>query len=106
MTVWFGEAWPSPAMPAPVCDPANRVAPPVGQRCTSCQLLIMQDDQGVILPYMTTTTAEMRPWHLGCFLDNIGVSRDFQRIANEIRADEGLPPLEPPNPITGYQRRT
>lgn len=29
----------------------------------------------------------------------------IQDVANEIRAGMGLEPLEPPNPITGFQRR-
>lgn len=28
-----------------------------------------------------------------------------QRVANEIRAEHGLPPLDPPNIHTGHQRR-
>ena len=30
---------------------------------------------------------------------------DNQRVANEIRASVGLPPLDPPNIHTGHQRR-
>ena len=29
----------------------------------------------------------------------------LQGVANEIRAEHGLPPLDPPNPVTGFQRR-
>lgn len=32
-------------------------------------------------------------------------NRRVQEVANRIRAAHGLPPLEPPNPITGFQRR-
>jgi transposase-like protein len=36
---------------------------------------------------------------------DVDTDRSLQDIANEIRAEWGLPPLDPPNPITGFQRR-
>lgn len=32
-------------------------------------------------------------------------NRAVQDVANDIRAGMGLPPLDPPNPITEFQRR-
>jgi hypothetical protein len=36
---------------------------------------------------------------------DVDTNRALQDVANEIRAEWGLPPLDPPNPITGFQRR-
>lgn len=76
MTLWFGEAWPSPENPAPVCDPLSHMPTPVGQDCTVCHQPIQDGDRGVYIPLLGEIwTKPGAPWHLNCFLDNVGVPR-------------------------------
>ena len=42
---WFGESW-----GAPVCDPAMRMATPVGASCLFCPRAISAGDSGFCLP--------------------------------------------------------
>jgi hypothetical protein len=44
---WFGSAWPSEHVRAPVCeDDAMRIPTPVGLPCMWCDELIEEDDRG------------------------------------------------------------
>lgn len=46
---WFGEPWPSAALPSPVCsDPAARRPTPVGMPCLHCADEISSGDRGVL----------------------------------------------------------
>lgn len=75
---WFGESW-----GAPVNDEEERVAIPVGMKCSGHEHMheirswvIEQDDQGVFLPYVTANGhAEWMAYHLDCWLHEIGADR-------------------------------
>lgn len=41
---WFGESW-----GAPVCNPADKVETPVGQRCQWCLELFGSEDCGLVM---------------------------------------------------------
>lgn len=45
---WFGRSW-----NAPICQPEERVDSPVGRPCLGCNLPILAEDQGVMLPFMS-----------------------------------------------------
>jgi hypothetical protein len=66
MTRWFGTSW-----GAPVCEVAEHVAAPVGDACAACLHGIGGADQGVIIP--TLDSDHGQPWHLDCFMREIGV---------------------------------
>jgi hypothetical protein len=71
---WFGEAWPRPDWPAPVCENANEhVKTPIGQRCFACEEQIADGDNGVVMPYIGTDAsgghfATVRPCHKECWI--------------------------------------
>ena len=73
MSIWFGEPWPSPELPAPICeDPAMRVATPVGERCLHCAEEISSGDQGVMQTYVDLIDGHpqgrVAPLHKECSL--------------------------------------
>lgn len=44
---WFGEAWPFPHLPAPICEDYRlRIPVPVGHRCMDCDEPILEDESG------------------------------------------------------------
>ena len=70
---WFGESW-----GAPVCDLDDHTDTPVGILCAGaeqpdCPGKIREGDQGLITPYLYYGNWADMPWHLDCFLRNIGV---------------------------------
>lgn len=74
-TRWFGASW-----DAPVCMPATHVPTPVGA-CVECERLIVSTDRGLLIPHvdLDTSRSHMRPYHLDCFLRQIGL-----RVAEEV----------------------
>jgi hypothetical protein len=75
---WFGASW-----GAPVCDPAQHTATPVGMVCSGHDHLhsdrssfIVSGDQGVTLPYYgRTDRVERVAYHLDCWLHEVGADR-------------------------------
>ena len=67
---WFGDSW-----GAPVCAPLDHTETPVGEKCLACGKPIATTDQGVIVPYVGDHAdfCLNEPWHLQCFLDNLGI---------------------------------
>lgn len=72
---WFGEQWPSPELPAPVCeDVSERVETPVGERCLYCGEAVQQGAQGVVLPGVSAGGDwESNPVHRVCMLRWTGI---------------------------------
>lgn len=47
---WFGSAWPSAELRAPICDDdAYKVATPTGLKCLYCEQPIEEDDRGLVM---------------------------------------------------------
>lgn len=63
---WFGPSW-----GAPVCDEADHLPTPVGDRCIECMSLITDDDQGMLIPFADMTPMVLGAYHLMCFLATI-----------------------------------
>lgn len=64
---WFGHRYDAPAwidMPG--------VETPTDQACLECGDPIRPDDDGVMIPL--ATTGDMVPFHVTCFLLNVGVT--------------------------------
>jgi hypothetical protein len=92
---FFGKPWSSPAT-----DSAEYEPPPVGKACHgSCGNPIAADDQGMLIPHVdvvqddvniqhwgdetafatirtTRTEVTIRPWHLDCLLQHLGIGND------------------------------
>lgn len=63
---------------APVYEGIDRAATPVGRSCLYCQNPIADDDQGFLIPNLTslecgggTHTIGESPWHRRCLLENV-----------------------------------
>ena len=65
---WFGEPW-----GAPVCEEATHVETPIGVPCLECEQPVEADDRGVILPFLSMEEMTESTFHLGCFLDSLGI---------------------------------
>jgi hypothetical protein len=70
---WFGESW-----GAPVNEDTQHVGTPVGEYCAQCGDPIQEKDKGLVMPHVErgqlhANVSVQRPWHLRCFLKNIGV---------------------------------
>ncbi len=65
---WFGKSW-----GAPICDPEDHTATPLGP-CAKCEKPICENDQGLVVPHLEESGAFDRGWHLDCFLGSIGVA--------------------------------
>ena len=70
---WFGASW-----DAPVCDEKTHRDTPVDKSCAECFDPIGPHDQGMLIPYLTTTVADtverentLEAFHLECFLRNV-----------------------------------
>lgn len=107
MTRWFGEPWPDDGPPyAAVCqDETYRVPTPVGQPCLYCPEPIKDGDRGIVVRQLNPGPSLSGAMHIDCLIRVVVGSQAIQDVANEVRAKEGLSPLEPPNAITGYQPR-
>lgn len=106
MTLWFGEPWPSAELRAPVCEyESDHVRTPVGQSCLFCEQSIILGDRGIVVAQLNPGPSMTGAIHLDCLLPRIGIGEAMQAAANAVRAEVDLPPLDPPNPITGFQRR-
>jgi len=71
MTRWFGESW-----GAPICDLADHAPTPVGEPCADCSEPIRESgarSQGLLVPHLDADGASVRPWHLDCFLNSVGI---------------------------------
>lgn len=75
---WFGESW-----GAPVCDPRTHIETPVGKLCKGHDhthkdwddQVIREGDQGVTVPYQGPDGVKPLPYHLDCWLHEIGADR-------------------------------
>jgi hypothetical protein len=65
---WFGPSW-----GALVCDPANHMATPVGEKCLDCKKVFVDGDQGMTIPHASDEGVDLRSIHIDCFLREIGV---------------------------------
>lgn len=78
ITRWFGQAWPSPGYPAPVCaDVRYRIDPPVGESCLGCDEPILAGESGVRTPLVGF---KGRPWayqHAECMLRTVMCPEDL-----------------------------
>jgi hypothetical protein len=70
---WFGAPW-----NGTFCAAQPPVPPPVGLPCQRCGEHIDQSDQGVIVPFLGAAPSAWSetPYHLHCFLDNLGIKHD------------------------------
>jgi len=65
---WFGESW-----GAPVCEPEDHAATPVGKLCGGCREPIREIDHGVIMPFLGSETDDKEmAMHLSCLMRNLG----------------------------------
>lgn len=46
---WFGVAWPSEKLRAPICEEAYRIDTPIGAPCITCTRPIMGGERGVLM---------------------------------------------------------
>jgi len=67
MMRWFGENW-----GAPVCD-GEHVEVPIEIPCGGCGKRIREESQGVIIPDYYWGYRKGNPWHLECFLHELGI---------------------------------
>lgn len=67
---WFGTSW-----KAPVCRDADHVETPTGAACGGCATVIKDGERGVIIRHVGGLTRQS-PWHIGCFLEQLGVELD------------------------------
>lgn len=80
---WFGSPWPSDWRThgrAPVCeDEDNHVETPLGRDCFRCEQPIEDGDQGVVIPhYAVEEEVDELPWHIECFLQEIGLPSAYK----------------------------
>lgn len=64
---WFGHSW-----GAPICDQAEHLPTPIGERCLDCEEVFKGGDQGLTFPGVHDGAVELRSMHIGCFLKMIG----------------------------------
>lgn len=73
---WFGDAW-----AGSICTTAEHAATPCDCPCESCKGPILASDRGLLIPQVTSplfptrraVRLEERPWHLTCFLREMGI---------------------------------
>lgn len=65
---WFGRSW-----GAPVNDPRAEIPTPEGAMCVRCGVPIQADHRGVSLPFFDGKDASRIQYHLGCWLEEVGV---------------------------------
>lgn len=70
---WFGEAW------GPICNVAEQVPVPAGEKCSDCDEEIGPQDKGVVMPHVDTITTEL-PMHHECLIRSI-----FGGLAHQLR---------------------
>ena len=63
---WFGQKW-----GAPICEPSNRISPPVGWYCPECDQPISPQDRGLLVPHVSSAGTVMKAWHLVCFAKSV-----------------------------------
>lgn len=67
MTQWFGKSW-----GAPCCEAELHVETPVGFTCGRCLELILDGDQGFVMPHVRLDgKPAVMAKHLDCFLQSI-----------------------------------
>lgn len=77
MTHWFGTAWPSPELPAPVCSEERfHIVVPVDETCMGCEQPILVADSGARCPVIQgeLMNPPHGPWgyyHAECWLRNV-----------------------------------
>lgn len=77
---WFGQSW-----GAPICDPDDHAPTPVDAPCARCWEPLDADARGVLIPHLEPDGFRERPWHINCFLESIGVSKN-DRADDVVRA--------------------
>lgn len=65
---WFGPTW-----GAPMNDPRTEIPTPVSDLCIDCGKPIVDGDRGVTLPYHNGELSTRMPFHLACFLHDLGI---------------------------------
>lgn len=76
---WFGQSW-----GAPICDPQDHAATPVGEHCGWCEEPITEEDSGVLIPHVGAPFRAHEyvtvPYHRECFIRQIAGS-----VAHQLR---------------------
>jgi hypothetical protein len=68
MMRWFGPSW-----GAPINRHCKQAPTPIDDLCARCEAPIADGDQGVMMPLITMDGVGMIAYHLGCFLESVGV---------------------------------
>lgn len=76
---WFGESW-----HAPVCRPEAFAPTPIGETCCRCWKPIRFGERGLLVPHLEPTGFVERPWHLPCWLDELGLRRESIEARREV----------------------
>lgn len=63
MMQWFGRSW-----GAPINAECARCATPVGEPCLHCGELIVDGDQGIVIPHCGNNTITRAPLHCDCHI--------------------------------------
>jgi hypothetical protein len=66
VTQWFGKSW-----GAPCCEEDEHVPTPVNELCARCRELLLEGDQGVVMPFVALGQAGFLAYHLDCYLKGI-----------------------------------
>jgi hypothetical protein len=66
MTQWFGKSW-----GAPCCEEDEHVPVPVNELCARCRELILEGDQGVVMPFVELGREGTLAFHLDCYLKGL-----------------------------------
>ena len=68
---WFGKSW-----GAPVCEPQDHVATPVGQKCGYCDQAIGEGEIGLVMPVVGNPgDPSTLPYHHACLMKSMGLYR-------------------------------
>lgn len=76
---WFGESWGAPV------NEAVHVRTPVGERCMRCDIVVVDGDQGLVIPFLADP-GELwveRPWHLDCWYEEMGINSIIRHMSTE-----------------------
>ena len=65
---WFGESW-----GAPINEDVEHAVTPVGKPCLRCGIDIEIHDQGLLVPLVGVTSVTDEPWHIQCWMDELGI---------------------------------
>jgi hypothetical protein len=82
MSKWFGKDW-----GAPICAQTDHVDTPVGDKCAWCEEVIVEGDQGTLIPHGWVATegepaydkVNYSAWHIDCFMRSVVGSVGHQK---------------------------